>query len=64
MEYPSLGTPPAGSIDLIQIPLKWRYTMVKQWWNIDSTSPHEQTGGTRALFMLVVLLHLLLIFNI
>ena len=22
----------------------------EQWWNIDSTSPDEQTGGTRGLF--------------
>ena len=24
--------------------------MAKQWWEIDATSPEEQTGGTRGIF--------------
>ena len=47
-EYPSLGTPPAGSIRFNTDSAKMEIYNGEQWWNIDSTSPTEQTGGTRA----------------
>ena len=49
-EYPSLGTPPAGSIRFNTDFLRMEIYNGEQWWNIDSTSPEEQTGGTRGLF--------------
>ena len=50
-EYPSLGTPPAGSIRFNTDSNKMEIYNGEQWWNIDSTSPQEQTGGTRGVIM-------------
>tara|TARA_B100001123_G_C15129607_1_gene954748 strand:+ start:89 stop:1117 length:1029 start_codon:yes stop_codon:yes gene_type:complete len=47
MEYPSLGTPPAGSLRFNTDSNKMEIYNGDAWWNIDSTSPQEQTGGTR-----------------
>ena len=49
-EYPSLDTPPAGSIRFNTDSNKMEIYNGEQWWNIDSTSPNEQTGGTRGLY--------------
>ena len=43
-EYPSLGTPPAGSIRFNTDSSKMEIYNGEQWWEIDSTSPEEQTG--------------------
>ena len=51
MEYPSLGTPPAGSIRFNTDTSKMEIYNGEKWWNIDSTSPQEQTGGTRGIWM-------------
>tara|TARA_Y100001973_G_scaffold105566_1_gene179227 strand:- start:33 stop:1061 length:1029 start_codon:yes stop_codon:yes gene_type:complete len=50
MEYPSLGTPPAGSIRFNTDSSKMEIYNGDKWWEIDSTSPYEQTGGTRGLW--------------
>ena len=50
MEYPSLGTPPAGSIRFNTDSSKMEIYNGDKWWEIDATSPQEQTGGTRGLF--------------
>ena len=50
MEYPSLNTPPAGSIRFNTDSSKLEIYNGDKWWDIDSTSPQEQTGGTRGLF--------------
>ena len=50
-EYPSLDTAPAGSIRFNTDSSKMEIYNGEQWWNIDSTSPTEQTGGTRGLIM-------------
>ena len=50
-EYPSLGTPPAGSIRFNTDSAKMEIYNGEQWWEIDSTSPEQRTGGTRALFI-------------
>ena len=50
IEYPSLGTPPAGSIRFNTDSSKMEIYNGEQWWEIDSTSPDEQTGGTRGVF--------------
>ena len=49
-EYPSLGTPPAGSIRFNTDSNKLEIYNGEQWWEIDATSPEQQTGGTRGLF--------------
>ena len=49
-ELPSLDTPPAGSIRFNTDSAKMEIYNGEVWWNIDSTSPNEQTGGTRGLF--------------
>ena len=49
MEYPSLGTPPAGSIRFNTDSSKMEIYNGDKWWEIDSTSPEVQTGGTRGL---------------
>ena len=49
-EYPSLDTAPAGSIRFNTDSNKMEIYNGEQWWNIDSTSPEEQTGGTRGFF--------------
>ena len=49
-EYPSLDTAPAGSIRFNTDSSKMEIYNGEAWWEIDSTSPTEQTGGTRGLF--------------
>tara|TARA_B100000287_G_scaffold116219_1_gene108195 strand:+ start:31 stop:168 length:138 start_codon:yes stop_codon:yes gene_type:complete len=39
IEYPSLGTPPAGSIRFNTDSSKMEIYNGEQWWEIDSTSP-------------------------
>ena len=51
MEHNSVGTPPAGSIRFNTDSSKMEIYNGDKWWNIDSTSPTEQTGGTRGIFM-------------
>ena len=46
-EKPSLGTPPAGSIRFNTDSAKMEIYNGEQWWEIDATSPDQQTGGTR-----------------
>ena len=48
-EHPSLETATSGSIRFNTDSSKLEIYNGEQWWNIDSTSPEEQTGGTRAL---------------
>ena len=50
MEYPSMGTPPAGSIRFNTDSAKMEIYNGEKWWEIDSTSPQEQTGGTRGVY--------------
>jgi len=50
MEYPSLSTPPAGSIRFNTDSSKMEIYNGEKWWEIDATSPNEQTGGTRGIF--------------
>ena len=50
MEYPSLSTPPAGSIRFNTDSHKLEIYNGDGWWQIDSTSPEVQTGGTRGIF--------------
>ncbi len=49
-EYPSLNTSPAGSIRFNTDSSKMEIYNGDKWWNIDSTSPQEQTGGTRGIW--------------
>ena len=49
MEYPSIGKPPAGSIRFNTDSSKLEIYNGEKWWEIDSTSPAEQTGGDRML---------------
>ena len=49
MEYSSLNTPTAGSIRFNTDSSKMEIYNGDKWWNIDSTSPQEQTGGTRGI---------------
>ena len=49
-EYPSLDTAPAGSIRFNTDSSKMEIYNGEQWWEIDSTSPQEQTGGTRGVW--------------
>ena len=49
MEHPSIGTPPAGSIRFNTDSSKLELYNGDKWWNIDSTSPEAQTGGTRGM---------------
>ena len=51
IEYPSLGTPPAGSIRFNTDSAKMEIYNGEAWWEIDATSPEEQTGGTRGVIM-------------
>ena len=48
-EHPSYDTPPAGSIRFNTDSNKMEIYNGEQWWNIDSTSPEEETGGTRGI---------------
>ena len=50
-EYQAIGNPPAGSIRFNTDSSKMEIYNGEQWWNIDSTSPEEQTGGTRGVIM-------------
>ena len=50
MEYPSIGTPPSGSIRFNTDSSKMEIYNGDKWWEIDSTSPEAQTGGTRGVF--------------
>ena len=50
MEYPSLNTPPAGSIRFNTDSSKMEIYNGDKWWNIDGTSPEQQTGGTRGIY--------------
>ena len=50
MEYPSLGTPTAGSIRFNTDSKKMELYNGEAWWEIDSTSTDSQTGGTRGLW--------------
>ena len=47
-ELPSLDTAPAGSIRFNTDSGKMELYNGEQWWEIDATSPNQQTGGTRA----------------
>ena len=44
-----INTPPSGSIRFNTDSAKMEIYNGEQWWEIDSTSPEQQTGGTRAL---------------
>ena len=48
-ELPSYDTAPAGSIRFNTDSGKMEIYNGEAWWNIDSTSPAEQTGGTRGI---------------
>jgi len=50
MEYPSLSTPPSGSIRFNTDSKKMEIYNGEAWWEIDATSPEVQTGGTRGVF--------------
>ena len=49
-EHPSLETATSGSIRFNTDSSKLEIYNGEAWWNIDSTSPTEQTGGTRGLW--------------
>ena len=49
-EYPSLETATSGSFRFNTDSSKLEIYNGDQWWEIDSTSPELQTGGTRGLF--------------
>ena len=49
-EHNSVGTPPAGSIRFNTDSSKMEIYNGDKWWNIDGTSPQEQTGGGRGVF--------------
>jgi len=51
MEHNSVGTPPAGSIRFNTDTTKLEIYNGDKWWNVDSTSPQEQTGGTRGFIL-------------
>ena len=51
IEYPSLGTPPAGSIRFNTDSAKMEIYNGEQWWEIDATSPDLQTGATRGVIL-------------
>ncbi len=46
-EYQAIGNPPAGSIRFNTDSAKMEIYNGEQWWEIDATSPEQQTGGTR-----------------
>ena len=50
-EYPSLETATSGSIRFNTDSSKLEIYNGNQWWEIDATSPEEQTGGTRGVIM-------------
>ena len=49
-EKSALDTAPAGSIRFNTDSSKMEIYNGEQWWEIDSTSPEQQTGGTRGLW--------------
>ena len=49
-EKPSLDTAPAGSIRFNTDSSKMEIYNGEQWWEIDATSPKQQTGGTRGIW--------------
>ena len=49
-EKPSYDTAPAGSIRFNTDSAKMEIYNGEQWWEVDSTSPEQQTGATRGLF--------------
>ena len=49
-EYPSLDTAPAGSIRFNTDSSKMEIYNGEAWWEIDATSPEQQTGGTRGIW--------------
>ena len=49
IEYPPIDKPSSGSIRFNTDSSKLEIYNGEQWWEIDSTSPTEQTGGTRGL---------------
>jgi hypothetical protein len=51
IEHPSLETATSGSIRFNTDSSKLEIYNGEAWWNIDSTSPEEQTGGTRGVIM-------------
>ena len=50
-EHPSLETATSGSIRFNTDSSKLEIYNGEAWWEIDATSPEQQTGGTRGLFM-------------
>ena len=50
MENSSLSTPPSGSIRFNTDSHKMEIYNGDKWWEIDSTSPEEQTSGTRGVW--------------
>ena len=48
-EKPSFDTPPAGSIRFNTDSAKMEIYNGEQWWEIDATSPEQNTGGTRGI---------------
>ena len=51
MEYSSISTPPSGSIRFNTDSKKMEIYNGGAWWEMDATSPVEQTGGTRGILM-------------
>ena len=49
-EYQVIGNAASGSIRFNTVSGKLEIYNGEAWWDIDSTSPEEQTGGTRGLF--------------
>ena len=49
-EYPSLETATSGSIRFNTDSSKLEIYNGEAWFEIDATSPEQQTGGTRGLF--------------
>ena len=50
IEHPSYDTAPAGSIRFNTDSSKIEIYNGEQWWDIDSTSPVQQTGATRGVY--------------
>ena len=51
MEYPSLSTPPSGSIRFNTDSTRLEIYNGEAWWEMDSTSPEAQTGGSRGIML-------------
>ena len=51
IEYPSLDKPSSGSIRFNTDSSKLEIYNGDQWFEIDATSPEQQTGGTRGILM-------------